>query len=393
MEIVTDTTYHIGLGAHLLNLSGTYRSAGISWYIYHLVRNLEPAPDLRYTFFTSEPRSRGQFQNCTIALSRLPTDRPFVRIFWEQVLQPILLRRDRINLLHALAFAGPRTITIPWISTVYDLSFMRYPQSFNTLNRIYLKWAVRQAVRSADHLVAISASTKRDLIELFCADPGRVSVIYCGKDPSFSPSTDARALAAWQALRRVPERMILFVGTIEPRKNIVRLLRAFARAKRTARLPHQLVLIGARGWKYSEVDSVIADEGISGDVVFAGYVPQDELHFWYQSADLFVYPSLYEGFGMPPLDAMACGTPVITSNVSSLPEVVGNAGIQVPPQSEDALTDAIVLALTNSSQHEQMRERGLNMAAKFSWRQAGQETSALYREVLSRKQGAIHASR
>jgi glycosyltransferase involved in cell wall biosynthesis len=296
--------------------------------------------------------------------------------------------------LHALAFAGPKIIAIPWIATIYDLSFMRYPQSFNPLNRIYLTWAVRQAVRHANHLIAISESTRRDLIALFGAAPERVSVIYCGKDNAFAPATDRAALDAWRAARAVPEKMILFVGTIEPRKNVARVVRAFARAKRAARLPHRLVLIGARGWKYAEVDSVIAQEGIADDVVFAGYVPQNELPRWYQAAELFVYPSLYEGFGMPVLDALACGTPVVTSNAASLPEVTGDAAIQVTPEDQDALTDAIIRALTDRASREQMITRGLAQAANFSWARAGHETCALYRTVLAEsRQGHQHAQR
>lgn len=383
--------HHIGLDAQLLNLTGTYRSAGISWYIYQLIQHLEPAPDLQYTLFLSEPRAR--FEHCAIARSRLPTHRPIVRIFWEQALQPFALRRAHIHLLHALAFAGPRIISIPWLATIFDLSFMRYPNSFNPLNRIYLTWAVRHAVQRADHLVAISQSTRRDLIELCGATPERVSVIYCGKDAAFSPATDRAALDAWRAARGVPDKMILFVGTIEPRKNIARLLRAFARAKRAARLPHTLALIGARGWKYREVDETLARENLARDVMFVGYVPQDDLPRWYQAADLFVYPSLYEGFGMPPLDAMASGVPVITSNAASLPEVVGDAALQVPPTDEAALADAIVRAVTDDALRAQMRARGLVQAAQFSWEHTGRATTALYRALLKSPRGATNATR
>lgn len=309
-------------------------------------------------------------------------------------MQPLVLRREHIDLLHALAFAGPTVITIPWVVTVYDLSFVHYPQSFNAANRIYLTWAVRDAVRRANRLIAISESTKRDLIATFGAAPERVQVIYCGKDAAFVPASDRAVLEAWRAARGVPEKMILFVGTIEPRKNVARLIRAFARAKRAARLPHQLVLIGARGWKSSEVDRAITQTGSANDVMFVGYVAQEELPRWYQAADLFVYPSLYEGFGMPPLDALASGTPVVTSNAASLPEVVGDAAIQVAPDDEDALMDAIVRALTDRALREQMCARGLEQAAKFSWERAGRETMALHRAVLAESQsGVTHAAR
>lgn len=384
-------THQVGLNAHLLNLRGNYRSAGISWYIYHLIQHLEPASDLQYTVFLSEPRAR--FPHCTRVRSRLPTHQPLIRIVWEQFIQPIELPRARIDLLHALAFAGPLTISIPWLVTIYDLSFMRYPAAFHPLNRLYLTWAVRYAARHANYVIAISESTKRDLVELVGARPERIRVIYCGKDAAFAPLTDRTALAAWRAARGVPDKMLLFVGTIEPRKNIVRLLRAFARAKRAARLPHHLVLIGARGWKYDQVDQTIVQENLTNAVQFVGYVPHAELPRWYHAAEAFVYPSLYEGFGMPPLDAMASGTPVITSNAASLPEVVGDAALQVAPTDEAALADAIVRVLTDTALREQMIARGLEQAARFSWTRTAHETMTLYRAVLTHRLGESHATR
>ncbi len=383
MDTVGSKAHRIGLNAHLLNLAGNYRSAGINWYIYHLLQNLPPAPDLEYTLFLSEPRAREHFRGFAIALSRLPTHQPIVRIAWEQFVQPWLLRQ--IDLLHALAFAGPLAISIPWIATIYDLSFVRYPQSFNAANRLYLTWAVRNSLRRADRVTVISESTRRDLVALFGAAPDKIKVIYCGTDPSFAPAQDPSAVAAWRAQRNLPEKMILYVGTIEPRKNIARLIRAFAQAQRAVRLPHRLVLIGARGWKYAEVDRAIAQEGISNNVIFAGYVSQDELPRWYQAADLFVYPSLYEGFGLPPLEAMACGIPVVTSNAASLPEVVGDAALQVAPDDGSALADAIVRALTDRALREQMIARGIVQAARFSWTRTARETVALYRTVLAER--------
>lgn len=376
----------IGLDAHLLNLSGNYRSAGITWYIYHLLQHLTPSDDLAFTVFLSEPRAREIFKPLAIACSRLPTHKPMTRIFWEQIIQPIALRRENIAVLHALAFAGPIVISIPWLATIFDLSFARYPHSFNRLNRIYLTWAAQNSVRHANRLIAISESTKRDLIKMFGARPEQVSVIYCGVDPAFSP-TPTRLDA--QARAKMPAQFILHVGTIEPRKNIVRLIRAFAQAKRAARLPHQLVLIGARGWKYAEVDQVIAQENIANAVIFPGYIPQDELPAWYRAADLFVYPSLYEGFGLPPLEALASGTPVISSNAAALPEVVGEAAIQVSPADHAALTDAIIRILNDSSLREQMTARGIAQAKKFSWERAGQETMALYRTILAEQQDGV----
>ncbi len=384
MTAVNSLAKHVGLNAHLLNLSGNYRSAGINWYIYHLLRNLSAHDDLTYTVFLSEPHAHATLNHLPLVRSRLPTHKPIARIFWEQFIQPFEIRRAKLDLLHALAFAGPRVISIPWIVTVYDTSFIRYPKSFNTPNRLYLTWAVRDAVRRAQHVIAISESTRRDLIEMFGAAPNKVSVVYCGTDPAFSPQRKNNLPRP-----AMPEKMILYVGTLEPRKNVARLVRAFAQAKRSAHLPHKLALIGARGWKHTDVDVAIEQENVRDDVILPGYVSSEDLPEWYRAAELFVYPSRYEGFGMPPLEAMACGTPVVTSNASSLPEVVGSAAIQVAPDDQAALTDAMVRALTDPGLREQMRARGLAQAAQFSWTRAANETVAIYRNVLA--QGGRHA--
>lgn len=376
----------IALNAHLLNLSGNYRSAGINWYIYHLLKNLEPISDFEYTIFLSDLHAREHLGNLSLVRSRLPTDNPIVRIFWEQFIQPRALRASRSDLLHALAFAGPKQISIPWIVTIYDLSFMKFPYSFNPLNRIYLNYAVRDSVSRANRIIAISESTKRDLMAHFGVSADKVRVIYCGVDSPLKPDSDSTGVAQLRARYSLPEKFILYLGTIEPRKNIVRLLRAFAHAKRDARLPHRLVLVGARGWKYEKVDRVVEEESIENDVIFTGYAPQEELAPWYRAADLFVYPSLYEGFGLPPLDAMAYGTPVVTSNAASLPEVVGDAALTVTPEDERALADAIVRALTDHQLREAMIARGITQASKFSWERAARETTALYAEVLANAQ-------
>ena len=384
-DAVNSNIKRIGLNAHLLNLSGNYRSAGINWYIYHLLRNLPTGDHFAYTVFHNEPRASAYFKTMTLARSRVPTAQPLARIFWEQFIQPFAIRHARLDLLHALAFAGPRVIGIPWVVTVYDLSFIHFPESFNVANRVYLAWAVRDAMRRADRVIAISESTRRDVLKLFGGDPRKVQVVYCGADATFAPAQNKNAVAEFRARHHLPEKIILHVGTIEPRKNIVGLIRAFARAKRAAHLPHRLVLIGARGWKFAEVDAAIEQETLHNDVIFAGYVPQDELPNWYNAADLFAYPSRYEGFGLPPLEAMACGTPVVTSNAASLPEVVGDAAIQVAPDDHTALADALVRALTDRALREQMIARGIAQAARFSWECAGRATADIYHAILSRE--------
>ncbi|MBI3537896.1 MAG: glycosyltransferase family 4 protein [Chloroflexi bacterium] len=382
---MVDSSPRVGLNAQLLNLSGNYRSAGISWYIYYLLKQLETDQRFAYTVFLNDPRASADFIKLQLARTRLPTRNPLVRILWEQLFLSRALARARVDLFHALAFAAPRVNSIPSIVTIYDLSFLHFPQSFNAVNRVYLRWAVSDALRRAQAVIAISESTKRDLVARYGISSDRVRVIYCGKADGFTPTRDEASLAQWRAARGLPARLILSVGTLEPRKNAITLLRAFARAKRAGHLPHQLVLIGARGWKYENIARVIEEEGLGADVRWAGYVPQNELGNWYRAAEIFVYPSLYEGFGLPPLEAMACGTPVIASNISSLPEVVGDAARLIDPQNIAMLADAMIEVARDANLKMELRARGLIQAEKFSWQRMGNETVRLYQQILAKE--------
>ncbi len=371
----------IGLGAHLLNLSGTYRSAGISTFIFHLLVQLpHVAPDLQFHAFTGEATAPRISTQIKWHLTHLPTTSPVARIFWEQLIQPYRAGAWRLNLFHGLAYVVPFLAPVPTVVTVYDLSFFFFPYLFRPLNRLYLQFGTRLAVRRARRVIAISESTKRDLVRVFGIQGEKVSVTPCGVEGKFF--ADEKGSARDLPLR-LPERFILHVGTLEPRKNLPRLVRAFAQAKRTAQLPHKLLLAGGRGWDDGELDRAIEDSGRREEIVRLGFVAPEHLPALYRAAEVFVYPSLYEGFGLPPLEAMASGTPVIVSNASSLPEVVTTAGIQVDPRDENALADALALVLTNSQLREELRTRGIRQARQFSWSATAQATALVYRDVLA----------
>jgi glycosyltransferase involved in cell wall biosynthesis len=180
----------------------------------------------------------------------------------------------------------------------------------------------------------------------------------------------------------LPEHFVLFLGTLEPRKNIPTLIRAFADAKKRAKLPHQLIIAGGRGWMDDAIPRTIEKMGMRREVRLAGFVPQSELRYWYQAADAFVYPSQYEGFGIPPLEALAAGTPVVTTNVSSLPEAVGNAALLVEPRNEQALADAIGRILNDSALRERLHAEGISRAREFTWTRAAELTAQTYRRAL-----------
>ena len=378
---------HIGLNAHLLSLAETYRGAGINWYVYNLLTHLPRVDrDNRYTAFLGD----GRFTSPELALklARLPTSRPVVRIFWEQVVQPFALRKERVDLLHALAFVVPLLSPCSSVVTIYDLSFLLYPESFKRFKRFYLGLFTRLSARRARRIIAISESTKRDVVRLLGVPPEKVEVVYCGIDEAFRPLA-ADQVAAFRSKHGLPECFILFVGTIEPRKNVTRLIEAFADLRsfdvtqdRFAMSDLRLVIGGAKCWFYQDVFARVEELGLEGQVMFPGYIPVSELPLWYNAAELFVYPSLYEGFGLPPLEAMACGTPVVTANTSSLPEVVDEAGLTVDPLDVEGLAQAMRRVLDDEALRQEMRERGLKRAEGFSWTKTAQETVQVYQRAM-----------
>ena len=372
---------HVGLNAQLLSLGRNYRGAGINWYIYNLLRHLPQIMGrYRYTAFLSERRFLPQ-PSLSLCRSLLPTVRAPVRIFWEQVIQPIVLRREGVDLLHAMAFVAPLTLPCPAVVTVYDLSFLRFPQSARPLNRLYLSLFTRWSVQKARRVIAISESTRQDVIELLGKPPEEVEVVYCGVDERFCPQ-DAAAVEAFRHEKGLPERFILFLGTLEPRKNIISLLKAYARLAASGGSIPALVIAGAKGWFYREIFAAVEKLDLEERVIFAGYVPEKEKMLWYSAAEVFVYPSLFEGFGLPPLEAMACGTPVIVSDTSSLPEVVGDAGLQVPSTDVEALAEAMATILHSSAVRAEWQKRGLDRAASFSWRESARQTLGVYDRAL-----------
>jgi glycosyltransferase involved in cell wall biosynthesis len=374
---------HVGVNAHLLSQGQSYRSAGIHWYIHNLLQHLPEAdPGVDYTVFLPD---RGFPERAGLRLrpSGLPMHRPPVRFLWEQAVQPWAARRAGLDLLHCPAFVGPLYAGTPFVVTVHDLSFVLFPEGFRGWNRTYLRLLTSRSVKRARRVIAVSESTRQDLVRLYGLSPNRVDVVYNGVDAAFR-SLPSGEVAAFRARRGLPERFLLFVGTLEPRKNIVRLVEAYAHLPRP-RIP--LMLVGGRGWFYDQVFARVEELDLAGEVCFVGYVAAEELPWWYNASEALVYPSLYEGFGLPVLEAMACGTPVITSNTSSLPEVVGQAGMLVEPTDVVALTEALRRVLQDAALRAQMRTAGLAQAARFSWQGTAGGTVKSYRRALATRGG------
>ncbi|MGQ9489222.1 MAG: glycosyltransferase family 4 protein [Anaerolineae bacterium] len=373
----------MGLNAHLLSLTQSYRGAGINGYIYQLLRHLPQVERgeeaVAYVAFLYEPAFRPS-AGLQVQRSRWDTRSPWRRIVWEQT--SLAASARHLDLLHGLAFAAPLLAPCTTVVTVHDLSFMRFPDAFRRGNRIYLTLFTRLSTRRAARVIAVSESTRRDVIALCGVAPEQVVTIHNGVDTAFCPAEPA-AVAAFRQAKGLPERFILFLGTLEPRKNLDILLHAYARlrARLGAGAP-KLMIAGGKGWFYETVLAQVDALGLADDVYFPGYVAGDELPWWYRAAELFVYPSRFEGFGLPVLEAMACGTPVITTTSSSLPEVAGDAALLVDPDDVDGLTGALERLLTDASLRASLRQAGLQRAAQFSWARTAAETARLYRDVL-----------
>lgn len=364
----------VGIDARLVY----YHQAGISRYCLQLMRALADIDkEDQFTIFQSRRDHRILVSQENFRLRRLwtPSHHPF-----EQQLLSLELRLVPLQVLHSPDFIPPFRRHCRSIITIHDLGFLLYPQTLTKGSARYYG-QIDQAVRHTDHIIAVSESTRRDVVRLLGVPEHMITVIYEAPRRFFHRIPDVDLRARLQKRFKLERDFVLFVGTIEPRKNIPGLLSAFQQLIDHYHPDVDLVLAGAPGWLTDEVYALVGRLGLTGRVRFLGRVSDEELVWLYNIAQVLVLPSFYEGFGLPPLEAMACGTPVIAANVSSLPEVVGDAGILVDPTATDELTVAIWRALNDQALREELVAKGYRRAACFSWERAARETLELYRRV------------
>ncbi len=310
----------------------------------------------------------------------------WMNILWHrlQVPLPADWLTGPVDVFHSPDFVLPPVRATRSILTVHDLAFLLYPECADARLRAYLERTVPRSVQRADYVVADSENTRNDVICLLGVPPERVTVVPGGVDPSFKPVTDEAAKSAFKQRIGLDDETpyILFVGVIEPRKNLVGLIEAFDILKGRS-LPHKLVVVGRRGW-LSDSTMERADRSLyRNDIIFPGFIPDGDLNTLYSAAESFAFPSHYEGFGLPVLEAMACGTPVVSSRASSLPEVVGDAGMQVDPDDPERLASALELLALNPEMRADFSVRGLARAATFTWDAAADVMLEVYRKVAS----------
>jgi len=358
----------IAVDAHLYPRGSTYRSAGVSRYVRELVLRLPTvAPEHEFVFYVP-PQIDIPFGSP----SRLPTHTPLVRIAWEQIAEPVENWRRRVELIHSPVNVSSLLLSAPSVVTIHDLSFVRFPDRVVPAKRWYQRTMSAHSARHARRVIVPSRATKEDCVAAFGIDPDRVTVIPEGVGSEFHVDPSSRP--------PLDQPYILHVGTLEPRKNLPRLIAAFAQFKADGR-PHSLALVGPKGWMYEQIEAAIESAGLEDSVRLVNFVP--DLAPWYNHADFFVYPSLYEGFGLPPLEAMACGTPVVLSSAGSLSEVAGDAALLVSPSDTGGLVTAMRTMADNATLRDRFRIAGLARAAQFSWDETARRTVEVY-EAASR---------
>ncbi|MFQ5854596.1 MAG: glycosyltransferase family 4 protein [Anaerolineae bacterium] len=353
-----------------------YRT-GVGYYTEHLLHHLlHEAPEDEFvvvsnrSVHTSTPLPDGVrvFEG-----HRFP-----VRNVWMQTLLPIALGAIRPNVAHFTNSIIPLAKRVPTVVTIHDMTLNLFPHLHPLRKQVLTRPLVTLAAHIADAIITVSHSARQDILRLTGMPAGRVHVIHEAAAPAFRPIRDRTLLESVRRRYGLAERLILYVGTIEPRKNLPRLIEAYARLHRAGDLQHQLVCVGPHGWGYQEVQRSIEALGLRDAIRLTGYVPFADLAPLYNLSEIFVFPSLYEGFGLPVVEAMACGTPVIAAGNSSFREIADGAVETVDPLRTDAIAEALLRLSHDADRRRELRRNGLLRAQEFSWSRAARETLAVY---------------
>ena len=371
----------IGIDASLLGGHET----GVELWIRHLIRALSEADAANeYVIYTHEaamPIEHRPGWNAAFRVRRRPWSRAS-RILWQQLRLPGQLRRDRIDVFHAPGYVMPFRCTVPTVLTVHDVIALKFPWLASRANVAHYKLMLPRSLASARVVIASSETTKRDILTLVPLAEERVRVVRPGYDPIFDRRPSQSELDQARVDHNLPERYVLFVGNLEPKKNLPVVFRALAHIATRGRRDVALVVVGAKSWRRQAALAGIDGLRRAVDVRFCGYVPRPHMPAVYAQAAAFVFPSLYEGFGFPPLEAMAAGTPVICSSTPALQETVGDAAIQVPAEGALALQAAICRVLDDRALRASLIARGRERVKQFSWQAAAKGVLDAYMAAM-----------
>ncbi len=364
------------------------QSGGIGRYTRGLITTLAQLDQQNsYTLMLTPDASREGLQffqpHPNFSHKIYPLPERWMTIGWHRLYLPVPVERftGPVDLFHSPNFILPPTRRAKTLLTVHDLTFIRHPQGAVDKLRRWLEKVVPRSLTRADHVLADSQSTKQDLFDIYNIPPEKITVVGAGVEERFQPVTDPAVLESIRQRYCLPSKFVLSVGTLEPRKNFTGLIQAFSQSP--VRQTHHLVIAGGKGWLYDDIFAVAEASPVAGRVHLIGFVADDDLPALYSLADIFAFPSHYEGFGIPVIEAMACGTPVVCANNSCLPEVAGQSALQVTATDIPALAEALYCLTIDNSLREIAVREGFRQAKKFNWPAAAKRLLGVYRRFAN----------
>lgn len=355
--------------------------SGVGYHTENLIRALAATGELEeiLLFSNREP----VFDGPPPSGVRWPSQHQFAkRAIWMQTHLPSLIRSEEPDLTHYPNFHAPLLFKHPFVVTFHDLSVFRHPEFFTFKKRVLSRWLMPIIARRARTVLTVSETVRSEIIAQFHLPESRVFVVPHAPGDIFQPVVDTQSLAAKLTRYDITGPYILFVGTLEPRKNLAGLLRAFDLLKSETNLPHHLIIVGGRGWKYAPIYETVKHMRYAEQSRFLDYVDLEDLPAIYTGADLLVFPSFYEGFGVPPIEAMRCGTPTVVSDIPVMHEVAGDAAVFVEPGEVSSIAEGIAKVLGDASLMSELRRRGLERGELYSWSQSARAALAVYRRLL-----------
>lgn len=357
------------------------KRTGITNYVRGLIDGLSQIDQTNEYILYQNSIEAEEKQSSYPANFRIKTIRS-LPIVWKQWAVPRDIEKERLDLFHSPTSTIPMVRKCPTVVTIFDLFTKINPSWFPAKVTIPLNILTGYAARHADLIITISESTKNDIIKYYNVLPEKIKVTYLAKDDVYSPIDDEEALRSIRSKYNIKKDFILYVGSLFLFRNIPALLKAFSVLVHEKGVDVNLVLVGRQFWQQFDLRELIDKLDIQEHVIYLGYAPYNDLPLLYNAAEAFVYPSLYEGFGIPPLEAMACGTPVITSNIASLPEVVGDAGILINPYSIDSLVEGLYRVLIDKDLQKELRRKGIERSKLFTWDKTAQATLEAYKQIV-----------
>lgn len=371
---------NIGIDAHMLG----HNETGNETYVLELARALAARDSGDTLFVYVESRDalpREIISAPQVRVIEYATRSGLRRLLWDLAK---CAARDQLDVLH-ISYNAPLRVPPPCalVVTIHDISFEHFPEFFSRRLRAFLQFSVPRSARAAHQIITDTESAKLDLMKTYGLPGEKIAVTHYAAGAQYRHIDDAAQLARVRAKYNTGEPFILAVGNLQPRKNWTRLIRAFLQAKHVARLPHKLVIVGQRAWRDKLILDAARDDPDA--VILTGYVPAEDLPLLYNAAQMFAYPSLYEGFGLPVVEAMACGTPVITSNVSCMPEIAGDAALLVNPYHEAEIAAALVRIASDANYRAELQARSLARARAFAWERTAEQTMQVYRKAAMRR--------